>query len=342
MSQARIALVTGASGHIGGWVARTLLDNGFRVRGVDVAEPPRGFFPYTERYEFLRGDVCDREAMRAAAKNVDAIFHLAMKHVQHVSGADAERELSQVAVGGLQSVLDAMRASPKRIRLVYTGTAGAVGETLDPARPRTETDWNEDPITPYAKAKIAAERELWTQSDVDAVALLPGMTVGPEDPGQSASNGRIEQLYRRASVPVWFTGGLNVLDVRDLARAQLNAFERGRSGQRYVIGGDNLTFRELSTTLRRLRGLRGRPWLRVPDRSLIAAVRTYEAVALRTGQKPFVTARQLENRLHSFAYLDSSLAVRELGFSPRTLDQTLRDLLKWSTEVGHIPKSMAP
>ncbi len=338
----QLALVTGASGHIGGWVARTLLEQGWRVRGLDIARPPRGFFPYTERYEYVSGDVCDKQAMRRAAEGTHAVFHLAMKHVQHLSGAEAERELSRIAVDGLEAMLAAIEATPTRPRLVYTGTAGAVGETQDPLRPRTEEDWNEDPITPYAKAKIAAERRLWEASNANAVALLPGMTVGPDDPGQSASNGRIEQLYQRAQIPVWFTGGLNVLDVRDLADAQLAAFEEGRPGRRYLIGGHNLTFRELSTALRRLRQLSSAPWLRVPDKSLIAAVKVYEGLALRAGQKPFVTARQLENRLHSFAYIDNSRAVAELGFSPRPLDDTLVDLLRWSADVGRISAKLSP
>lgn len=338
----RSALVTGSSGHIGGAVVRALLGRGFRVRGLDLASPPEGFLPYSERFEPRIGDVCDGRVVREAARGVDAVFHLAMKHVQHVSGADAERELTNIAVEGLRSAVEATRDNPGA-SLIYTSTAGAVGETRDAARPRTEEDWNDDPVTPYAKAKIAAERWLWENvGNVRAVALLPGMTIGPLDPHESASNGRIEQMYRRAWIPFWFSGGLNVLDVRDLADAQIAALERGKSGQRYLVGGHNLTFRELAALLRDLRNGSGSPPLRVPDRALVRAVGLYERVAKLGGQKPFVTARQVEKRMGAYAYVDNSRARADLGFVPRPLEESIVDLLRWSAEAGHISRKLAP
>jgi dihydroflavonol-4-reductase len=259
-----------------------------------------------------------------------------------VSGADAERELARIALAGLQNAVLATRANPGAV-LVYTSTAGAVGETRDPERPRNEDHWNDDPVTPYAKAKIAAERWLWENAvDVPVTALLPGMTIGPHDPYESASNGRIEQMFRRAWLPFWFNGGLNVVDVRDLAEAHVAALDRGKRGQRYLIGGYNLTFRELATLLRGLRGRTGSPPLRVPDRALVQAVGVYERMARAGGQKPFVTARQVEKRMGSYAYLDNSRARAELGFSPRPLEESITDLLRWSAEVGHISKKIAP
>jgi dihydroflavonol-4-reductase len=337
----RTALVTGSSGHIGGAIVRALLERGFRVRGLDLTLPPDGFLPYSERFEPRIGDVRDQQVVSEAALGVDAVFHLAMKHLQHLSGAEAERELTAIAVEGLASVVEAARQTGAR--LVYTSTAGAVGETRDPDVPRTEDDWNDDPVTPYTKAKIAAERWLWENAkDVHAVALLPGMTIGPHDPHQSASNGRIEQMYRRSRVPFWFSGGLNIVDVRDLAEAHMVAVERGQSGRRYLVGGHNLTFRELATELRRMRGQSGSPRLRVPDRALISMVGMYERAAKAGGQKPFVTARQVEKRLGNYAYIDNSRARAELGFQPRPLEQSLRDLLLWSARVGHIPSGIAP
>ncbi len=325
----KLALVTGSSGHVGGWVVRTLLEHGFRVRGLDLSPPPRGFLPYTERFESVTGDVCDRDLVRHASRDARAVFHLAMLHAQHLKGERADRELTRIAIEGLDAVIDAIRAAGSGVRLVYTSTAGAVGETRDPERPRTEEDWNDEPITAYARAKIAAERRLWQRSDeVDAVALLPGMTVGPDDPYESASNSRIEQMYRRAWVPLWFEGGLNVADVRDVALAHLLAFERGERGRRYLIGGQNLTFRDLSRELRQLRGLGGSPSLRVPDRALLTAVRAYELFCQTAGKKPAVTRAQVDKRLGSYAYIASDRARAELGYSPRPLDETLRDLVQ--------------
>jgi dihydroflavonol-4-reductase len=335
--------VTGSSGHIGGAVTRALLLRGFHVRGLDLVSPPEGFLPYSDRFQHVTGDACDARTVSEAASGVSAVFHLAMKHAQHVSGAEAERELTNIAISGLVAVLEAIRTRTEGARLVYTSTAGAVGETRDPERPRTEDDWNDDPVTPYTLAKIAAERWLWENAkDVLAVALLPGMTIGPHDPHQSASNGRIEQMYRRAWVPFWFSGGLNVVDVRDLADAHLLALERGRPGRRYLVGSYNLTFRELATELREIRGYTSSPPFRVPDRALVSMVSVYERAARAGGQKPFVTARQVDKRLGNYAYIDSSRAREELGFAPRPLQESLVDLLSWSATVGHISPRIAP
>ena len=257
----RLAVVTGSSGHIGGWVARTLLDDGWVVRGVDVARNPHRF--RSESFHEVVADVRDERAVTETVEDADAVFNLAMVHVQHLQGERAERELTDVAVEGLETLLRAVRKSGKPTRLVHTSTAGAVGETEDPLRPPDETQWNPDPITPYTKAKIAAERHLWAEGeDVDAVAVLPAMTIGPNDPGEGASNRRIEQMYRQARMPIWFRGGLNIVDVRDIARGQIQAYERGSRGERYLLGGADLEFRDLMLQLRRLRRLGGEP--RIP------------------------------------------------------------------------------
>ena len=314
------ALVTGAAGHIGTWVARTLRDAGWEVVGLDQK-------PCEPGIESVRVDVCDANRVARAAQGVDAIFHLAMQHAQHLKGEAAEAALRDVAIGGLESVVEAARLNDAR--LVVTSTAGAVGEVRDPRRPPNEEIWNPNPVTPYTKSKIAAERRLWEFEGVDAIAVLPGMTVGPDDPHGGHSNARILQMMRRARLPVAFEGGLNVADVRDIARGHLLAFEKGESGQRYLLGGTNLTFKELWTEIRKVRGL-GKARFTVPRGPLVAGVGLYERAARLARQRPFVTREQVAQRIGSYAYVDDSRARRDLGYASRPLDETLRDLARWA------------
>ncbi len=264
----------------------------------------------------------DEGAVREAARGASAIFHLAM---QHWSGRESEAELEAIAHQGLRNVLAAARA--EGARLVHTSSTAAVGESEAPAELDEET-WNRAPVTPYTRAKTSSERLLWdSRGEVDAVAVLPSMTIGPDDPGPTASNARVLAMYRRARLPFWFPGGLNVVDVRDVARGHLLAFERGRAGERYLLGGENLEYRALLARVRALRGIPRPPPIRIPSRGLLVAVAAYEASARAVGLRPFVTAAQLAKRLGAYAYYSSEKARRELGYTHRPLDDSLADLL---------------
>ncbi len=335
LSARRIALVTGTAGYVAGWVARTLLQDGWDVRGLDVAVHPPGHIE-GEGFEPLRGDVRDHDVVAKSARGVSAVFHLAMLDG---SGRESAEEVVSLALDGLDAVLAAVRE--EGVRLVYTSSAAAVGETDDPGRPCDEDDWNDLAVTPYQRAKVEAERRLWERAaDVDAVAVLPGMAIGPRDPTGTPSNARIEQMYRRARLPIWFGGGLNAVDVRDVARGHVLAFEKGTRGRRYILGGTNLTFRELLETVRVRRGLRGAPPFRLPDGPLLATVGAYERVVRAAGKRPIVTKVQLEKRLRRYLYLSNERARRELGFTPRPLVASIRDLLDWSLDTGRLPASL--
>lgn len=314
------ALVTGAAGHIGTWVSRTLRDAGWDVLGLDQKPCPG--------IEAVRVDVCDANRVVRAAEGADAIFHLAMQHARDLRRDTAEAALRDVAIGGIESVVEAARQNGAR--LIVTGTAGAVGEARDPRHPPDEEGWNPSPVTPYTKAKIAAERRLWEFEGIDAIAVLPGMTIGPDDPHGGHSNARVLQMMRRARVPVAFEGGLNVADVRDVARGHLQAFEKGRPGQRYLLGGTNLTFKELWSAVRAVRGM-SKARFTVPRAPLVAGVGLYERAARLAKQRPFVTREQVAQRIGSYAYVDDTRARNDLGYTSRPLAETLRDLQRWST-----------
>jgi dihydroflavonol-4-reductase len=288
------ALVTGSSGHIGRWVVRLLRERGFAVRTFDRQEGQ---------------DVRDAALLDKAARGVDVIFHLAM---QHWSGRESPAEIEAIAHEGLRNVV----AAADGAKIVHTSSTAAVGESASPT-PLDERTWNDDPITPYTRAKVSSERLLWELAP-NAIAVLPAMTIGPDDPGPTASNARIVAMQRRGWF--WFPGGLNIVDVRDVAEGHLAAFERGRAGERYILGGKNLEYRDLMTMVRGRR-----PPVRIPTRALLTAVSIYERFA---GDKPFVTSAQLRKRIGAYAYYSSEKARRELGYAARALDETLSATLR--------------
>ncbi len=166
------------------------------------------------------------------------------------------------------------------------------------------------------------------------------MTVGPGDRHGTASNARLLAMFRGARLPFWFDGGLNVVDVRDVAAAHLRAAERGARGSRYLAAGHNVSYRDLLGAIRRARGLPGRPSVRVPDAPMLLAARALEALGGLTGRPPVVTVAQVRARQGAYAYYDDARSRRALDLHVLPLDETLRDLARWFVASGRLPASM--
>jgi dihydroflavonol-4-reductase len=269
------AYVTGASGFVGSHVVREL-----RERGAEV------------RDEFV--ELGDRERLERALRGCDAVFHVAALY-----DFDAPaRELERVNVEGTRNVIDACRAQGVR-RLVHTSSSATCGPV--PGRVATEADsppsW--ELAVPYKRTKLEAER-LVLVSGLDAVVVNPTTPVGEGDRRPTPTGTMIRGVARgryRAFVDV----GLNVVDVRDVARGHLLAFERGRSGERYILGGLDLPLAELFAAICHLAG-RPRVRLRLP----------YAAV--RAGALLGVVNRNEALLARLPAYFSSAKAERELGY----------------------------
>ena len=278
------AYVTGASGFVGSHVVREL-----RERGAEVRE------------EFV--ELGDRERLERALRGCDAVFHVAALY-----DFDAPaRELERVNVEGTRNVIDACRAQGVR-RLVHTSSSATCGPV--PGRVATEADsppsW--ELAVPYKRTKLEAER-LVLASGLDAVAVNPTTPVGEGDRRPTPTGKMIRGVARgryRAFVDI----GLNVVDVRDVARGHLLAFERGRAGERYILGGLDLPLAELFAAICHLAG-RPRVRLRLPHAAvragaLLGAVNRNEALLARLP-----------------AYFSSAKAERELGYRSGPVEPAL-------------------
>lgn len=269
--------VTGASGFVGSHVARELREQGAEVRD-----------------EFV--ELGDRERLERAVRGCDAVFHVAALY-----DFDAPaRELERVNVEGTRNVIEACRAQGVR-RLVHTSSSATCGPV--PGRVANEEDsppsW--ELAVPYKRTKLEAER-LVLASGLEAVVVNPTTPVGEGDL-RPTPTGRMIRGVASGRHRAFLDIGLNVVDVRDVAHGHLLALERGRSGERYILGGVNLPLAELFAAVADLAG-RPRPRVRVPYALVRAA-----ALAGLVNRHEALLARLP-------AYFSSAKAERELDYRP--------------------------
>jgi dihydroflavonol-4-reductase len=301
-------LVTGATGFLGSHVVRAL-----ELRNHEVVPFARG----------LGGDVLDATSVSRAAHGCDGVLHCAGKVSRRREDAE---ELYRLHVEGTKTVLDACAAAGVS-RAVIASTSGTVavsevehiGTELDAAPIGLIARW------PYYRSKLFAEREALQRSAMgfEVVSVNPSLLLGPGDiHGSSTEDVR---LLLEGAVPAVPAGGLSFVDVRDAADAMCRAMDRGRPGERYLVGGCNLRVAEFFGRLARVAGVRA-PWLPLPRSRQIASLgaRAVERFAARVGVPTRVDAVSVE-MAQCFWYLDASKAERELGWTARDPGLTLHD-----------------
>lgn len=307
-------LVTGATGFVGSHVARALArrGDGLRVllrRDSDPA-PLAGL-----AYEEIRGDVTDRRAVRRAVEGVERVFHVA--GVTTMRRGERER-LFDVNVGGTRIVAEEALAAGVE-RLVHTSTVAALGPVARGERGDEGQLFTGAALgIPYMNAKHEAEAEVLRVAarGLDAVIVNPSFVLGPD--GSGSSMGLIRRFLLRR-IPAYVDGGLNIVDVRDVADGHLLADAAGAPGERYILGGRNFTLQRLFADLERISGVPAPP-LRLPARVAIHGT----AMVERLGLPASVAGDETRSAVHWWTY-SSAKAKRELGFRPRPHEETLRD-----------------
>jgi dihydroflavonol-4-reductase len=287
------AYVTGATGFVGGHVAAELRSGGAEVRDERV-------------------DLLDRGGLERIMDRCDAVIHSAALY----SYDAPERDFQRANVEGTANVIEACRRKRVR-RLVHTSTAGTCGPV--PGREATEADsppsWELD--IPYKRTKLAAERLVIDAAGdgLEAVVVNPTTPIGAGDRKPTPTGRMIAGVARGRIRAYVATTGLNVVDVRDVARGHALALERGKSGERYLLGGANLPLEELFGAIADLAG-RSRPRLRVPYRLARAAA------AVGLANKDEVSLARLP------MYFSSEKAQDKLGYAPGPVASALADAVE--------------
>ena len=330
-----LTLVTGANGHIGSRVVKQLLERGRLVRAfVRKTADLQGLMGadggLPAGLELAYGDVLDLATLDGALEGVERVFHAAA--VFNTRLAD-ESEMQRVNVEGTAELLRALKRHPVQ-RLVYTSSVAAIGYSRDPKVVLDEATWNGKPIDVYTATKTDSERLVHeaVAAGLDAVIVNPCTVLGPGDHKPTPSNAFV-LLALQKGAPVTFDSGHTYVDVDDVAAGHLLAEEKGRPGERYVLGGTHASNDALLAELARRRGGRA-PFTHLGHASVEVLGWGVELKAKLSGGKPLFTRAKAHQLIDYYGYFSHAKAAAELGYAPRPLDQVLDRAEAWYREKG--------
>ncbi len=325
-------LVTGGTGFVGANLVRELVNTGAKVRVL--ARPTSDRRALTGLpVEVVFGDLLDPASLRAGLAGVEVVYHVA---ADYRLWAPDPAPLYRVNVEGTRALLQAAAAAGVA-RIVYTSSVGTLGLPKD-GTPGTETTpvGLEDMVGDYKRSKFLAEREAEAAAarGVPVVIVNPSAPVGPWD-WKPTPTGKMLVDYLRGRMVAYLDTGLNLVHVRDVARGHVLAAERGRVGERYILGhaAGNLGLRQIFQGLAPYAGIPAPRW-RLPHAAALAIAGGLEAVSRVTGREPLASrtaVRMAKKRM----FFDPAKAIRELGLPQTPVDEALRDAVDWFWAHGY-------
>jgi len=324
------ALVTGASGFVGSAIAAALRARGCHVRALVRPSSPRTNLVAGD--SLCEGDLRDRASLAEALRGVRFLFHAA---ADYRLWARNPEEIVRNNVEGTRLLMEeALRAGVERV--VYTSSVATLklvdGGVATEDRPLAE----EEAIGAYKRSKIAAERlvEAMTRRDgLPAVIVNPSTPIGPRDV-RPTPTGRIVVEAALGHMPGFVDTGLNLAHVDDIAAGHVAALLRGRIGERYILGGENVFLADMLADIARLVGRRP-PRLKIPRAAAYPLAYGAELAARIRGVEPFVTLDGLRMARHHM-FFDDAKARRELGYVSRPYREGLADAIAWFRAHGRL------
>lgn len=320
-------VITGASGLLGGNLAAELV-----ARGHDVGATRRAGTKVAHlddlRLRWLDADLASADALVRAFEGADAVFHCAAAVTVK---REVTPEMTAANVTGTKNVIDAAaRAGVKRV--VHTSSVVAVGLSTNGVPCDETARWNFDEeglVDAYAITKRQAE-DVVANANIDAVIVNPTYMFGPRDARPSSGKLIIDIVKRR--VPGWTPGYNNFVDVRDVARGMIGAWERGRRGERYILAGHDMTYGDMMKTVARVAGVKP-PRFRVPA-PIAKLVGKWGDFTERRGGDPLVNSTQIRYAFTDKFRFRSDKAARELGYRVSPLEPAIADAIAWFRANG--------
>ena len=316
--------MTGATGFVGSAVARRLLRDGHEVRVLARAGSDRRNLQGLN-VDVVEGDLTKPETLLPACDGCDALFHVA---ADYRLWAPAPSELYRANVDGTRAILEAAKRTGVP-RIVYTSSVATLGIPKDgtPGSEITPVSVN-DMIGHYKRSKFLAEEEVrkFAADGLPVVIVNPSTPIGPHDI-KPTPTGRVVRDAMNGRLPAYVDTGLNVVHVDDVAQGHWLAFERGVVGERYILGGFNLSLREMLTEIADIAG-RSPPKIRLPHGVVMPIAYASEAWARLTGMNPIATVEEVRMSKKRM-FFTSAKAERELGYSARPARLALEDAVRW-------------
>jgi dihydroflavonol-4-reductase len=327
-----IAFLTGASGFVGSAVARQLLREGLAVRALVRRGSNRCNLQGLD-LNLVEGDIRDAELLQRVMHGTRYVFHVA---ADYRLWAPDPKEIFATNVDGTRAVM----ASAQKVgveRVVYTSSVATLrlpenGAVADETAPLDQAD----AIGAYKQSKVLAERlveRMVSEANLPAVIVNPSTPLGPRDV-RPTPTGRIIIEAASGRMPAFVDTGLNLVHVDDVAAGHVAAFRRGRIGERYILGGENMTLGKMLAEIARLTGKRA-PTVKLPRRLIYPVAYAAEAIARITKREPFVTVDGLRMAKYKM-FFSSAKAERELSYRTRPAAEALSDAYRWFLDAGYL------
>jgi dihydroflavonol-4-reductase len=324
-------IVTGATGFVGAAVVRQLLARGHEIRALvrphndrrNIADLP---------LELVEGSLQDEASLKEAVRGCQGLFHVAADYRIWVP---RPRDMYRANVIGTGLLMEAaLRAGVEKI--VYTSSVATLGFSKDGSPAHENTLVTEsDMIGPYKHSKFLAEtvvEKMTAENKLPAVIVNPSTPIGPRDV-KPTPTGRIITDMVKGRMPAYLDTGLNIAHVDDVAAGHILAFEKGKIGEKYVLGGENLPLSAILGLIADAAGMKA-PTVQLPRLALYPVALGMEMAARIGGFEPMLTLDSLRMAAHHM-YFTSAKAEKELGYSHRPAAEAIRDALAWFRQNGY-------
>jgi len=326
--------ITGATGFIGASLARELLEQGCEVKALVRPGSIRTNLAGLP-IELHEGDLLDQESLEQGLAGCDTLFHAAADYRLWTRNP---KSMYDVNVGGTRSVLEA--ALKRNLsRVVYTSSVGTLGNPGDgtPGTEDTPVSFDEM-VGHYKKSKFLAEREAETflERGLPLVIVNPSTPVGRLDI-KPTPTGKIIVDFLNRRMPAYLDTGLNLIDVEDCAKGHVLAARHGRIGEKYILGNQNLTLRDIFSLLEEISGLPA-PRVKLPYTPILLAAYANEALSRVTGRAPLIPLAGVR-MAGKLMYFDSSKAIRELGLPQQPVKNALTKAVEWFRAEGYVQRA---
>ncbi|MDP2599432.1 MAG: NAD-dependent epimerase/dehydratase family protein [Deltaproteobacteria bacterium] len=325
-------LITGATGFIGGNLVRLLLKQGFKVRALVRSSSDLANLKNLD-VELAYGDLRDPTSLIKACDGCEQLYHVA---ASYQFWSPNPKEFYESNVDGTRNILEAAKAA-KISKIVYTSTVGAIQYPHDPSKPSDETCWptQKDLHNDYKKSKFMAEQVAlqYAENGLPVVIVNPSAPIGPYDV-KPTPTGKIIVDFLNGRVPAYLDTGLNIIDVEDCAWGHILAAQKGRAGERYILGNKNISLKAIYELIASLTK-RKPPKMRIPYAVAWGAAVGSETIGKLFKRRPKVSLGAVRMAKHHM-YFSPAKAVKELGLPQSPIENAFARAIEWFENNGYL------